>query len=113
MTRITLRAMLPLAATFLLSMTLASVPRLAAQAPDAAAHQQWMNDASDAQEDFRFAITDKNQKAAVEALGRRALAVQADAREQDRQHEDDREAVGQVQLEQIPRFPAAVETQLA
>ena len=39
-----------------------------AQAPDAAAHKQWMNDASDAQEDFRFAVTDKNQSAAVEAL---------------------------------------------
>ena len=35
---------------------------------DASAHKQMMNDASDAQEDFRFALTDKNQKAAVEAL---------------------------------------------
>jgi hypothetical protein len=42
----------------------------AAQAPDAAAHKQWMNDASDAQEDFRFAVTDKDQKAATEALGK-------------------------------------------
>lgn len=42
----------------------------AAQAPDAAAHKQWMNDASDAQEDFRFAVTDKDQKAAVEALAK-------------------------------------------
>ena len=41
-----------------------------AQAPDAAAHKAWMNDASDAQEDFRFAVTEKNQKAAVEALGK-------------------------------------------
>jgi hypothetical protein len=38
--------------------------------PDAAAHQQWMNDASDAQEDFRFAVTDKNQKLASEAFGK-------------------------------------------
>jgi hypothetical protein len=43
---------------------------LAAQAPDAAAHTQWMDDASDAQEDFRFAVTDKDQKAAVEALAK-------------------------------------------
>src|SRR3954465_10453454 len=50
----------------------ALVPSLfaAAQAPDAAAHKQWMNDASDAQEDFRFAVTDKDQKAATEALGK-------------------------------------------
>ena len=43
---------------------------VAAQAPDAAAHKQWMNDASEAQEDFRFAVTDKDQKAATEALGK-------------------------------------------
>jgi hypothetical protein len=42
----------------------------AAQAPDAAAHKQWMNDASEAQEDFRFAVTDKDQKAATAALGK-------------------------------------------
>lgn len=41
-----------------------------AQAPDAAAHKAWMNDASDAQEDYRFAVSDKDQKAAVEALGK-------------------------------------------
>ena len=41
---------------------------VAAQAPDAAAHKQWMNDASDAQENYRFAVTDKKQKDAVEAL---------------------------------------------
>ena len=29
-----------------------------------------MNDASDAQEDFRFAVTDKDQKGAVEALAK-------------------------------------------
>jgi len=43
---------------------------VAAQAPDAAAHKQWMNDASDAQEDYRFAVTEKDQKAATEALGK-------------------------------------------
>ena len=43
-----------------------------AQGPvaDVAAHKQWMNDASDAQEDFRLAVTEKDQKAAVEALGK-------------------------------------------
>lgn len=41
---------------------------LQAQAMDAAAHTQMMNDASDAQEDFRFALADKDQKAAVTAL---------------------------------------------
>ena len=40
----------------------------AAAAADAAAHKQWMNDASDAQENFRFALTDRDQKAAQEAL---------------------------------------------
>jgi hypothetical protein len=40
----------------------------AAQAPDAAAHKQWMNDASDAQDDYRFAVGEKNQQGAVEAL---------------------------------------------
>lgn len=43
---------------------------VAAQAPDAAAHKAWMNDASDAQEDYRFALSDKDQKAAVDALGK-------------------------------------------
>ena len=41
---------------------------VSAQAPDAAAHKAWMNDASDAQEDYRFAVSEKDQKAAVEAL---------------------------------------------
>ncbi|MGE3959583.1 MAG: hypothetical protein AB7H96_22905 [Vicinamibacterales bacterium] len=31
-------------------------------------HRQMMNDASDAQEDFRFAVADKDQKGAVDAL---------------------------------------------
>ena len=39
-----------------------------AAAADAATHKQWMNDASDAQENFRFALTDRDQKAAQEAL---------------------------------------------
>lgn len=37
---------------------------------DAAAHKAWMNDASDAQEDYRFAITNTDQKAATDALGK-------------------------------------------
>jgi len=53
-------------------MTLATTSRVAAgQAlTPAEAHRQMMNDASDAQEDFRFAVSDKNPKAAVEALGK-------------------------------------------
>lgn len=39
-----------------------------AQSADVERHKQWMSDASDAQEDFRFALTDNNQKAAIEAL---------------------------------------------
>lgn len=42
--------------------------RLAAQTPDAAAHKAWMNDASDEQENYRFAVADKDTKAAAEAL---------------------------------------------
>ena len=53
-----------------LSVVVLFTPLVAAQAPDAAAHKQWMNDASEAQEDFRFALTDKDQKAATEALGK-------------------------------------------
>ena len=41
---------------------------LAQGGADVAAHKDWMNEASDAQDDFRFAVTDKDQKAAVEAL---------------------------------------------
>ena len=41
---------------------------ISAQAPDAVAHKAWMNDASDAQEDYRFAVSEKDSKAAVEAL---------------------------------------------
>ena len=50
------------------ALTTALVWPIAAQAPDAAAHKAWMNDASDAQEDYRFAVSEKDQKAAVEAL---------------------------------------------
>ena len=53
----------------LLSCPLAALVRpVSAQGPDAAAHKAWMNDASDAQEDYRFAVSDKNQKAATDAL---------------------------------------------
>jgi len=69
MRRSTLSILVVLAAPTVVAMTLAGAPRVAAQAPDAAAHTQWMNDASDAQEDYRFAVTDKDQNAAVEALG--------------------------------------------
>ena len=56
----------------LLSIALLWPGGASAQAPvaDAAAHKAWMNDASDAQEDFRFVVTNKDQKAAVEALGK-------------------------------------------
>ncbi len=70
MRRSTMPALVLLAAPAVVAMTLAGAPHVAAQAPDAAAHKQWMNDASDAQEDYRFAVTDKDQKAAVEALGK-------------------------------------------
>ena len=50
------------------ALTTAIVWPIAAQAPDAAAHKAWMNDASDAQEDYRFAVSEKDQKAAVESL---------------------------------------------
>ena len=41
---------------------------VSAQSADAATHKAWMNDASDAQENFRFALEDKDQKAGLEAL---------------------------------------------
>lgn len=65
-----LRAVLQ--ATCVFAMTLVTVlsvaPPIVAQAMDAAAHKQMMNDASDAQEDFRFALEDKDAKAAVSSL---------------------------------------------
>lgn len=36
--------------------------------PSAEEHKAWMNDSSDAEEDFRFAVTDKDAKAAAAAL---------------------------------------------
>lgn len=75
MRRSPMTALALLAAPTVVAMTLAGAPRVAAQAPDAAAHTQWMNDASDAQEDYRFAVTDKDQKAAVEALGKLELLM--------------------------------------
>ena len=36
--------------------------------PGAEEHKAWMNDSSDAEEDFRFAVTDKDAKAAAAAL---------------------------------------------
>ena len=55
--------------TGLFLLALVSVVGVAAQAPATAdEHKAWMNDASDAQEDFRFAVTDKDAKAAAAAL---------------------------------------------
>lgn len=73
MRRSTMPAFVLCAAPTVIAMTLAGAPRVAAEAPDAAAHKQWMNDASDAQEDYRFAVTDKDQKAAAAALGKLEL----------------------------------------
>ncbi len=75
MRRSTMPAIVLLAAAAVFAMTLAGTPRVAAQAPDAAAHTQWMNEASDAQEDYRFAVTDKDQRVAVEALGKLELLM--------------------------------------
>ena len=50
MPRLTIPVLVMLAAPAVVAMTLAGAPRVAAQAPDAAAHTQWMNDASDAQD---------------------------------------------------------------
>jgi len=53
----------------LLLPALLSAVRVAAQTtPGADEHKAWMNDASDAEEDFRFAVTDKDAKAAAAAL---------------------------------------------
>jgi hypothetical protein len=53
----------------ILLLTLISAVRVAAQTtPSAEEHKAWMNDASDAEEDFRFAVTDKDAKAAAAAL---------------------------------------------
>lgn len=63
------RAMMAATLSAIILVTLTVWP-VAAQAPDAAAHKAWMNEASDAQEDYRFALSDKDQKAAVEALAK-------------------------------------------
>src|SRR5215813_13564370 len=53
----------------ILLLTLTSAVRVDAQtAPGAEEHKAWMNDASDAEEDFRFAVTDKDAKAAAAAM---------------------------------------------
>ena len=70
--RVSRRVLVPAVCIWAASMTLATTTRVAAgQTPTPAeAHKQMMNDASDAQEDFRFAVSDKDQKAAVAALGK-------------------------------------------
>lgn len=70
--RFSCRVLAPVVCTFVVSMTLATTSRVAAgqASMTAEAHKQMMNDASDAQEDYRFAVSDKDQKAAVEALGK-------------------------------------------
>jgi hypothetical protein len=53
----------------LLLLALISAVRVAAQTTASAdEHKAWMNDASDAEEDFRFAVTDKDAKAAAASL---------------------------------------------
>jgi hypothetical protein len=60
-------AWIGLAGVLLLALT--SPVRVAAQTtPSAEEHKAWMNDASDAEEDFRFAVTDKDAKSAAAAL---------------------------------------------
>lgn len=43
-------------------------PAGAIQAGDAASHKAWMNDASDEQENYRFAVADRDVSAATAAL---------------------------------------------
>jgi hypothetical protein len=50
------------------SMSALAIAAQSGATADAATHKQWMDDASDAQEDFRFALGDKDAKAAGEAL---------------------------------------------
>jgi hypothetical protein len=65
-----LRTLAPASCAYIVSMTLVGSVYVSAQAADAAAHKAWMNEASDAQEDYRFAISGKDMKAATEALGK-------------------------------------------
>lgn len=58
----------PIAAAALLLASLSLAGVVAAQTANAEAHKTWMNDAADAQEDFREAIAAKNAKAALTAL---------------------------------------------
>jgi hypothetical protein len=51
----------------LATMLLAAVP-VAQNTADADAHKAWMNNASDAQEDFRAALAEKDLKAAADAM---------------------------------------------
>ena len=63
------RAVSSMGLAALLLLALSSAVRVAAQTtPSADEHKAWMNDASDAEEDFRFAVTDKDAKAAAAAL---------------------------------------------
>jgi len=63
------RAVSSIGLAALLLLALSSAVRVAAQTtPSADEHKAWMNDASDAEEDFRFAVTDKDAKAAAAAL---------------------------------------------
>ena len=77
----TLRSSIPVSCICALSFAVLTPDGVAARTParvaplpqataDAVAHKQWMNDASDAQEDYRFAASGKDQKAAVEALAK-------------------------------------------
>ncbi len=64
------RSLIPASCLCVVSIALLSSGPAAAQAPaDADMHKAWMDDAANAQEDFRSALTDKDQKAAAEALG--------------------------------------------
>jgi len=55
-------------AAILFPTLISAVPIAAQTPPSAEEHKAWMNDASDAEEDFRFAVTDKNARAAATAL---------------------------------------------
>ena len=64
---ITLTRMLGSTAVTLVTVSLAAV-LVAQSTADAEAHKAWMNDASDAQEDFRAALAEKDVKAAADAM---------------------------------------------
>jgi hypothetical protein len=75
-----LRSLTPTRLMSAVALMLLSSILAAAQAPDAAAHLQWMDDASDAQDDVRVALTGKDAKAAAEALDKLdALMARTDA----------------------------------